>query len=160
MRIWNESVKSKKARLCSEVTLLKTIQALTLYSQNRVRLRRKCHSKAARTRRTSSRRSISLHLNENGGRSQNCTNIRSQNVQTYRQVFDDTNGQTSWSNIEDTVVPLERNLYGGELAGLLWDEQFEGVLLGLGWEKTRGRHENGQKKPEFGSCVEEIDETG
>ena len=27
----------------------------------------------------------------------------------------------SWSNIEDLVVPLERNLYIHPLAGLLWD---------------------------------------
>ena len=41
----------------------------------------------------------------------------------------------SWSNIEDTVVPLERQLYGHLLAGLLWERQFE-VPLGLGWEKV------------------------
>ena len=27
----------------------------------------------------------------------------------------------SWSNVEYPVVPLERNLYGHPLAGLLWD---------------------------------------
>ena len=26
----------------------------------------------------------------------------------------------SWSSMEDPVVPLERNLYGHPLAGLLW----------------------------------------
>ena len=31
----------------------------------------------------------------------------------------------SWSSIEDPVVPLERNLFGHPLAGLLWEEQFE-----------------------------------
>ena len=41
----------------------------------------------------------------------------------------------SWSNIEDTVVLLERQLYGHLLAGLLWERQFE-VPLGLGWEKV------------------------
>ena len=30
----------------------------------------------------------------------------------------------SWSNIEDPLVPLERNLYGHLLAGLLWERQF------------------------------------
>ena len=30
-----------------------------------------------------------------------------------------------WSSIEDPVVPLERNLYGHPLAGLLWERQFE-----------------------------------
>ena len=33
------------------------------------------------------------------------------------------------------VVPLERNLYGHPLAGLLWERQFEKILLKHGWEK-------------------------
>ena len=31
----------------------------------------------------------------------------------------------SWSSMEDPVVPLERNLYGHPLAGLLWKRHFE-----------------------------------
>ena len=42
----------------------------------------------------------------------------------------------SWSSIEDPVVPLERNLYGHPLAGLLWERQFEKILLKHGWEKV------------------------
>ena len=34
------------------------------------------------------------------------------------------------------VVPLERNLYGHPLAGLLWERQFEKILLKYGWEKV------------------------
>ena len=41
----------------------------------------------------------------------------------------------SWSSMEDPVVPLERNLYGHPLAGLLWKRQFEKILLKHGWEK-------------------------
>ena len=41
----------------------------------------------------------------------------------------------SWSSMEDPVVPLERNLYGHPLAGLLWERQFEKVRLKHGWEK-------------------------
>ena len=41
----------------------------------------------------------------------------------------------SWSSIEDAVVPLERNLYGHPLAGLMWERQFEKILLKHGWEK-------------------------
>ena len=41
----------------------------------------------------------------------------------------------SWSSIEDPVVPLERNLYGHPLAGLLWERQFEKILLKHGREK-------------------------
>ena len=43
---------------------------------------------------------------------------------------------TSWSSMEDPVVPLERNLYGHPLAGLLWERQFEKVLLKYGWENV------------------------
>ena len=42
----------------------------------------------------------------------------------------------SWSSMEDPVVPLERNLYGHPLAGLLWEMEFEKVLLKHGWEKV------------------------
>ena len=42
----------------------------------------------------------------------------------------------SWSDIEDPVVPLERNLYGHLLAGPLWERQFEEVLLELGFKKV------------------------
>ena len=42
----------------------------------------------------------------------------------------------SWSNIQYPVVPLERNLCGHPLAGLLWRRQFDEVLLGLGCEKS------------------------
>ena len=42
----------------------------------------------------------------------------------------------SWSSMEDPVVPLERNLYGHPLAGLLWERQLEKILLKYGWEKV------------------------
>ena len=42
----------------------------------------------------------------------------------------------SWSSMEDPVVPLERNLYGNPLAALLWERQFEKILLKNGWEKV------------------------
>ena len=42
----------------------------------------------------------------------------------------------SWSSMEDPVVPLERNLYGHSFAGLLWERQFEKILLKYGWEKV------------------------
>ena len=42
----------------------------------------------------------------------------------------------SWSSMEDPVVPLERNLYGHPLAGLLWERQFEKILLKNDWEKV------------------------
>ena len=36
--------------------------------------------------------------------------------------------------MEDPVVPLERNLYGHPLAGLLWERQFEKLLLKYGFQ--------------------------
>ena len=42
----------------------------------------------------------------------------------------------SWSSIEDPVIPLEPNLYGHPLAGLLWERQFEKILLQHGLEKV------------------------
>ena len=41
----------------------------------------------------------------------------------------------SRSSMENPVVPLERNLYGHPLAGLLCERQFEKILLKHGWEK-------------------------
>ena len=38
--------------------------------------------------------------------------------------------------MEDPIVPLERNLYGHPLARLLWEKQFEKILLQHGWEKV------------------------
>ena len=38
--------------------------------------------------------------------------------------------------MEDPVVPLERNVYGHPLAGLLWERQFEKLLLKHGLEKV------------------------
>ena len=38
--------------------------------------------------------------------------------------------------MEDPVVPLERNLCGHPLAGLLWERQFEKVPLEHGWGKV------------------------
>ena len=35
----------------------------------------------------------------------------------------------NFSNIEDLLIPLERTLYGHPLAGLLWERQFEKVLV-------------------------------
>ena len=37
--------------------------------------------------------------------------------------------------MEDPVFLLERNLYGHPLGGLLWEKQFEKILLKHGWEK-------------------------
>ena len=61
---------------------------------------------------------------------------RSQNVQIFGYVCHDTNGLNHGPSMEDPVVHLERNLYGHHLAGLLWERQFERILLKYGWEKV------------------------
>ena len=38
--------------------------------------------------------------------------------------------------MEDPVVPLERNLYGHPLAGLLWERQLEKKVFKYVWEKA------------------------
>ena len=38
------------------------------------------------------------------------------------------NWPKSWSSMEDPVVPLQLNMYGHPLAGLLWERQFDKVL--------------------------------
>ena len=42
----------------------------------------------------------------------------------------------SWSNMEDPVVPFERNFCGHPLGGLLWARKFERILMELGWEEV------------------------
>ena len=42
----------------------------------------------------------------------------------------------SWDEIQDAVVPCERNLCGLPSAGLLWERQFERVLIVNGWDKV------------------------
>ena len=42
----------------------------------------------------------------------------------------------SWSSMEDPVVLLERKLYGHPLAGLLWERQFEKIVLKHVWENV------------------------
>ena len=67
---------------------------------------------------------------------QNCCKFQSQNVQIFGFVYHDTNGLNHGPEWKDPVVPLERNLYGHPLAGLLWERQFENVLLEHGWENA------------------------
>ena len=77
---------------------------------------------------------------------------------------------TSAHSQVETVVLLERNLYGHPLAGLLWERPFEEVLLELGWEKVLAwdlfvhrkkgllAYQNDRKEADYGSHVEETDE--
>ena len=80
-------------------------------------------------------RSISLYPRKNGRCSQIIENSKNRSVQTFGFRLPRHNWPKSWSSMEDPVVPLERNLYGHPLAGLLWERQFENILLKHGWEK-------------------------
>ena len=42
----------------------------------------------------------------------------------------------AWQNIDEPVVPSEKDLYGHALAGLLFKRQFESVLLKNGCKKA------------------------
>ena len=84
--------------------------------------------------RTNRPNSISLHPGNDGGRSKNCTTFQSQNVHVYHPRHE---WPISWSGIEDPVVPLDRNLYGHPVGGLLWERQLEEVPLELGWWSRR-----------------------
>ena len=95
------------------------------------------HIQTAGLRWTSSIRSISFYPSENGRCSQimkkkipksECPDIW---IRLPRHKW-----PKSWSSMEDPVVPLERNLYGHLLAGLLWERQFEKIILKRGWEKV------------------------
>ena len=95
-----------------------------------------CHSRTTRMRRTSSWCSISLHPGQNG----RCTIvIENSNARTSRYLDTSTKTQIAKINFQHgrRVVPLERNMYGHPLAGLLWERHFEKVLLEHGWEKVQ-----------------------
>ena len=92
------------------------------------------HIEIARLRWTSSRRSISLYPSENGRYSQ-IVKIPKSECPDIWFCLPRHKWPKSCSSIEDPVVTLERNLYGHLLAGLMWERQFEKILLKHGWEK-------------------------
>ena len=62
------------------------------------------------------------------GRCSKIIEFQNRNVQTFGFVYHDK-WPKSWFSMEDPVVLLERNLYGHLLARLLWERQFEKILL-------------------------------
>ena len=101
---------------------------------------------------------------------------KSESPDIWIHVYQNTNGQTSWSSMDDPVVLLERNLYGHPLAGLLWERQFEKVPLEHGWEKVLnwecfcqpskrtilisvcGRYQTGRQDTKHGTDMENLHE--
>ena len=86
------------------------------------------HLQIARLRWTNSRRSICLYPGKNGGCSQIVQNSQI-GVSRHLDSCATHKWPKSWSSMEDPVVLLERNLYGHPRAGLLWERQFEKILL-------------------------------
>ena len=93
------------------------------------------HFQIAGLRGTSSGRSICLYPVKNGN-APNLVKIRKSVCPDIWIRLPRHKWPKSWSSIEDPVVPLERNLCGHPLAGLLWERQFEKILLKRGWEKV------------------------
>ena len=73
-----------------------------------------------RVRKTSSRRNICLHTGHNGRCTVVTENSEVRMSRYFGYVYQNTSGPKPWSNMEDPVVPLERNLYGHPPAGRVW----------------------------------------
>ena len=93
------------------------------------------HIQTARVRRTSSWCNFCLYPGTIGRCSQTFENSKSVCPDIWIRL-PRHKWPKSWSSMEDPVVPLERNLYGHHLTGLLWERQFEKILLKHGWEKV------------------------
>ena len=68
---------------------------------------------------------------------QSCSKFQSQRVLIFRHVTYDTNGQNRGQALNIQWFHSNEILYGHPLASLLWERQFEGFSLGLGWEKVQ-----------------------
>ena len=93
------------------------------------------HLQTARVRRTGSGCSIGLYSGQNGRSSEIIENSKI-GMSRHWIRLPRHKWPKSWSSMEDPVVPLERNLYCHPLAGLLWERQFDKILLKYGWEKV------------------------
>ena len=142
MRSWNQNFKSFQVELYSAVTLLKDDSGSCAVFTQIVRLRwtssgRNLYPvKATRMRRTSSRLSIISLYQVKMEDAHKLLKIPKSECPDIWIRLPRHKWPKSWSSMEDPVVPLERNLYGHLLAGLLWERQFEKILLQHGWEKV------------------------
>ena len=69
-------------------------------------------------------------------RQQRCARSKAWNLAKKKSKLKENDTAALYSPTEDPVVPLGRNLYGHPLAGLLWERQFEKVLLEYDWERV------------------------
>ena len=83
-------------------------------------------------RKTIKRRSISLHPRQNGGRSGTVDTFKVRLSKYMEFGYRDTCGRK-----RGKAFTPERNFFGHSLAGLLWERQFEKVLIENGqWERA------------------------
>ena len=94
-----------------------------------------CHIQIARVRRTSSGRGTAFSQVKMENAPQLLKIPKSECPDIWIRL-PRHNWPKSCSNMEDPVVPLERNLYGHLLAGLLCDRQCEKIILKYGREKV------------------------
>ena len=93
------------------------------------------HLQIAWLRWTSSRRSICLYPSKNGRCSQIIENSENRNVQRFGFVYHDTNRLNHGPVWKTQSFFLKGICTVHPLAGLLWERQFEKILLKHGWEK-------------------------
>ena len=91
-----------------------------------------CHLQITRLRWTGSRRSTSLYPGEYGRCSKIIELSQSEMSRQFGFVYHDTNHGPVWKT---QSFLLNEICNGHPLAGLLWERQFEKVLLKHGWEK-------------------------
>ena len=129
---WRQSTKNAKVELYSEVILLKTIRGLMQYSPNRGHQHHKCLPGCA----GQAADAISAYTHVKMEDAPKLLKIPKSECPDIWIRLPRYKWPTSWSSMEDPVVPLERNLYGHPLAGLSWEKQFEKILLMFSWEKV------------------------
>ena len=125
-RSWNQSIRSTKARLCSEVTLKDdsgfTRRARFVCVSNHSRKSNGCHCR--------------LIVQEKQPTQHQFAQVKLEDVPKLLKIQKSEcpdewlrlprhKWPQSWSNIEYSVGPLEKNLYGPTC--FLWDRQFEEV---------------------------------
>ena len=126
--VGTKTSQNTKAEWCSEVTVKDRFICIT----NDGCKRNGCQSKATRMRRTNSGCSISLHPGQNG-RCPDIIVLPNAECPDIWIRLPSHNWPKSCLTTEEPVVPLERNLYGHPLTGLLWEKLFEKVPLEHGW---------------------------
>ena len=141
---WRQSTKNTKVELYSEATLWKMILDLMQYLQNKDHQHHKWRQQKSWISypdcQGAQDKQLTQYLLKPRSKwkmLQNYWKCPNRNVQILWIRLPKHKWPKSWSSMEDPVVPLERNLYGHHLAELLWEMQFEKILLKFGWDKVK-----------------------